>query len=89
MTAHAHLGNPILNNINDVSFQFEFPKFGQLPGPSVTNGLAKSSSAERSPGGHASPVEQAKDKASPASSTYTNGLDAQTKGRSSQVLRHL
>ena len=26
-------GNPLLNNINDVSFQFEFPKFGQLPGP--------------------------------------------------------
>ncbi|CAK7223330.1 DNA-binding transcription factor yap1 [Sporothrix curviconia] len=29
-------GNSMINNINDVSFQFEFPKFGQLPGPSPT-----------------------------------------------------
>ncbi|ERT01900.1 hypothetical protein HMPREF1624_00195 [Sporothrix schenckii ATCC 58251] len=31
-------GNPIFNNINDVNFQFEFPKFGQLPGPASSNG---------------------------------------------------
>ncbi|CAK7566426.1 MAG: DNA-binding transcription factor yap1 [Sporothrix epigloea] len=29
-------GNPVINNINDVNFQFEFPKFGQLPGPTPT-----------------------------------------------------
>lgn len=32
-TGHQVFGNPILSNINDVNFQFEFPKFGQLPGP--------------------------------------------------------
>lgn len=31
-------GNPIFNNINDVNFQFEFPKFGQLPGSAPSNG---------------------------------------------------
>ncbi|CAK7265547.1 DNA-binding transcription factor yap1 [Sporothrix epigloea] len=29
-------GNPVINNINDVNFQFKFPKFGQLPGPTPT-----------------------------------------------------
>lgn len=29
-------GNPIFNNINDVNFQFEFPKFGQPLGPGPT-----------------------------------------------------
>ncbi|KAK2595444.1 DNA-binding transcription factor yap1 [Conoideocrella luteorostrata] len=28
-------GNAALNNLSDVSFQFEFPKFGALPGPPV------------------------------------------------------
>ena len=27
-----------MNNTNDVNFSFEFPKFGRLPGPPVTNG---------------------------------------------------
>jgi AP-1-like transcription factor len=31
-------GNPIFNNINDVNFQFEFPRFGQLPG-APSNGI--------------------------------------------------
>jgi AP-1-like factor len=28
-------GNAALNNLSDVSFQFEFPKFGALPGPPI------------------------------------------------------
>jgi AP-1-like factor len=44
-------GNGGLNNPNDVSFQFEFPKFGRLPGPqthpaqtSILNGARQSAS---------------------------------------------
>lgn len=29
-------GNAAVNNISDVNFQFEFPKFGMLPGPPTT-----------------------------------------------------
>jgi AP-1-like factor len=45
------LGNAAMNNPNDVNFQFEFPKFGRLPGPptgntnpSIVNGARKSTS---------------------------------------------
>jgi AP-1-like factor len=45
------LSNGGLNNPNDVSFQFEFPKFGRLPGPqthpaqtSILNGARQSAS---------------------------------------------
>ena len=31
--ANAGFGKPALNNLGDVNFQFEFPKFGVLPGP--------------------------------------------------------
>ncbi|KAK2627906.1 hypothetical protein QTJ16_002552 [Diplocarpon rosae] len=30
------LGNEGLNNPNDINFQFEFPRFGRLPGPSAS-----------------------------------------------------
>lgn len=30
-------GHPVVSNLNDVNFQFEFPKFGVLPGPSPTS----------------------------------------------------
>ncbi|KFA62979.1 hypothetical protein S40285_06845 [Stachybotrys chlorohalonatus IBT 40285] len=30
------LGNSAVNNLSDVSFQFEFPKFGMLPGPPIS-----------------------------------------------------
>jgi len=85
----ATFGNPIFSNINDVNFQFEFPKFGQLPGPSTSvNGIAvaarsatttNSSPIGNSPSSLRSPVDKSKDKASPGSSSYTSGLDAQTK----------
>ncbi|KXX76835.1 AP-1-like transcription factor [Madurella mycetomatis] len=38
-------GAAFFNNMNDVNFQFEFPKFGALPGPPVTNEPKKSSTA--------------------------------------------
>lgn len=59
--------NPaVANSLNDVNFQFEFPKFGTLPGPP-----AKSSPSQAiSPGQAASPNQSiAESKASPASQT--------------------
>jgi AP-1-like transcription factor len=38
------LSNGGLNNPNDVNFQFEFPRFGRLPGPSILNGARQSAS---------------------------------------------
>ncbi len=38
-------GQAFVNNINDVNFQFEFPKFGALPGPAVKSDGQKSSSS--------------------------------------------
>jgi AP-1-like transcription factor len=54
-----------VNNPNDVDFRFEFPKFGQLPGPPVLNAtrLANSISASSTP---TAPVHR-------ASSSSNNG----------------
>jgi AP-1-like transcription factor len=43
--------NNTVNNPNDVNFQFEFPKFGRLPGPPVLNAtrLANSNSTKSTP----------------------------------------
>lgn len=71
--------------MNDVNFQFEFPKFGQLPGldnaPHSTKSPAShgipslSSSSTRSPSSSVSPS----DKTGGTATDKTNGLDAQTK----------
>lgn len=42
-------GNAAVNNLSDVNFQFEFPKFGMLPGPPTTNKPQKSGSQPTSP----------------------------------------
>lgn len=34
-------GHMFVNNLNDINFQFEFPKFGSLPGPPVINTTKK------------------------------------------------
>ena len=76
-------GNPIFNNINDVNFQFEFPKFGQLPGLSSASSAPRTNSFTQSPvsGGFRSSVSPSaqNNTTSPASSSYTSNLDAQTK----------
>ncbi|CAK7205532.1 DNA-binding transcription factor yap1 [Sporothrix eucalyptigena] len=56
-------GNSMINNINDVSFQFEFPKFGQLPGPTATT---------------TSPSTTNTNGNSPALSSYKRGLSFDT-----------
>lgn len=79
-------GNAVIGNLNDVNFQFEFPKFGQLPGPTPspsTNGATKgrpsaSPRTSRSPSDHVSPMHNAARQGSTGSSS-TNGMDAQTK----------
>ncbi|KUJ23001.1 PAP1-domain-containing protein [Mollisia scopiformis] len=57
------LTNGAANNPNDVNFQFEFPRFGRLPGPAsatatVTNGNRSSSSPSLSTQQTPSPIER-------------------------------
>jgi AP-1-like factor len=49
------LGNTI-SNPNDVNFQFEFPRFGRLPGPPITNGSSSINGSRKS--ASASPASQ-------------------------------
>lgn len=80
-------GHAVINNLNDVNFQFEFPKFGQLPGPSPTtsnqvstNGRTSNSQSprnNRSSSEQTSPLAQSARHGSIGSKS-TNGLDAQT-----------
>ncbi len=78
-------GQPFLNNINDVNFQFEFPKFGALPGPLPKSDPRKSSPAlplNRANSDQLSPrSDKPKDAISPSnSSSYSQvGLDSQAK----------
>ncbi|PVH84130.1 PAP1-domain-containing protein [Cadophora sp. DSE1049] len=53
-------GNGGLNNPNDVNFQFEFPRFGRLPGPAATtaNPTRSSSSPSVASKQAVSPVEK-------------------------------
>lgn len=74
-------GQPIVNNINDVNFQFEFPKFGVLPGPAPVSNSASAKTPDevplkRSSSDLTSPFNQ-----SPGnSSTYSQiALDSQMK----------
>lgn len=81
-------GHAVINNLNDVNFQFEFPKFGQLPGPSPmasnsasTNGRTSNSQSPRntrSPSDQTSPLDQSARHGSTGSKS-TNGLDTQAK----------
>ncbi len=68
-------GSAAIQNINDVNFQFEFPKFGMFPGPSSTPiAGAKQTSpypsplSSRSPHSQTSPSEQPKTGSSEKSS---------------------
>jgi len=48
--------NNTISHPNDVNFQFEFPRFGRLPGPPITNGSASINSSRKS--ASASPAAQ-------------------------------
>lgn len=61
-TARAQpFGAAAVNNLNDVSFQFEFPKFGTLPGPPAKT-HQKSMSQPLSPSSHQAPSPAASQK---------------------------
>lgn len=81
-------GHAVINNLNDVNFQFEFPKFGQLPGPpsasingASSNGRTSNSQSpptNRSPSDGTNPSKKA-DRHGSTGSNPTKGLDTQTK----------
>ncbi|RYP51700.1 hypothetical protein DL768_003001 [Monosporascus sp. mg162] len=79
-------GQPAIQNLNDVNFQFEFPKFGILPGPSNVgaNSNTKRSTSYPSPSSsnttsQNSPQERSSDKPSPGPAKGGEAPDAQSK----------
>jgi AP-1-like factor len=46
---NSYIGGKGVSNPNDVNFQFEFPRFGKLPGPPVLNGSVSGSSTASPP----------------------------------------
>lgn len=69
----APFGSLFINNLNDVNFQFEFPKFGSLPGPPI-NDTKKPSTTPSQPQkqngiDHRSPSENSQDGVSPGNSS--------------------
>ncbi|PSR79207.1 transcription factor PAP1-domain-containing protein [Coniella lustricola] len=81
-------GHAAIGNLNDVNFQFEFPKFGQLPGPvspansSLRNGRSSASPQTqntRTPSDHFSPMDKSTRQSSTVSSHVNNGVDSQAK----------
>lgn len=86
-------GHAAIQNLNDVNFQFEFPKFGVLPGPGAEaqnanlNGLKTNYSSGNISNGLGSPTDKAKDQSSPNSINSTKSRensDAQSKDGSSK-----
>jgi AP-1-like factor len=86
-------GNLFVNNLNDVNFQFEFPKFGSLPGQraidSKKSSTASAQSRKQNSVDHRSPSENSQDGVSPGnsgSSTYSQiGFNSRTKDDFSAV----
>ncbi|KAJ2989659.1 hypothetical protein NUW58_g3358 [Xylaria curta] len=83
---HTTFGSAAIQNINDVNFQFEFPKFGLFPGPHPTPvaGAKQTSpypspSSGRSPDSQTSPPEQSKTGGSDNSASSHQNAEGQTK----------
>jgi len=73
-------GQPIVNNINDVNFQFEFPKFGVLPGPPISNHDPSKNSLPASIKRSSSDPSRQSSQSPGNSSSYSQiGLDSQMK----------
>ncbi|KAI1163967.1 PAP1-domain-containing protein [Nemania serpens] len=74
----ATFGSAAIQNINDVNFQFEFPKFGMFPGPNPAPiAAAKQISPNPSPSSTRSPNSQT----SPPEQPKTRGHDDSSKSR--------
>lgn len=80
-------GSTFISNLDDVNFQFEFPKFGPRPGQAQAPAKKPSASSttsslpKQNSGDQLSPLEKPKDGVSPGnSSTYSQiGLDSQAR----------
>ncbi|KAI1090455.1 PAP1-domain-containing protein [Rostrohypoxylon terebratum] len=83
-------GNAAIQNLSDVNFQFEFPKFGVLPGPQTSYAsiprmsLYHTSTSGNSPNSQNSPTDKSKDQATPNSSKSRENSDSQPKDASSK-----
>ncbi|KAI1443810.1 PAP1-domain-containing protein [Annulohypoxylon stygium] len=83
-------GNAAIQNLSDVNFQFEFPKFGVLPGPQTSyasiprTSLYHTGSSSNSPNSHNSPTDKSKDHATPTSTKSRENSDSQSKDASSK-----
>lgn len=78
----APFGSLFVNNLNDVNFQFEFPKFGSLPGPPAKKpSAAPSQPPKQTSVDQRSPSENSQDGISPTQSTGYNqfGLGSRSK----------
>ncbi|KAI1259472.1 PAP1-domain-containing protein [Xylariaceae sp. FL1019] len=72
-------GTAAIQNINDVNFQFEFPKFGMLPGSTPANTTKQKTpysppSLDNSPSSQVSTTEQSKGTAKSRESSDTQGI---------------
>ncbi|KAK0707536.1 transcription factor PAP1-domain-containing protein [Lasiosphaeris hirsuta] len=77
--SHGAFGLPVINNINDVNFQFEFPKFGTLPGPKEPKkSPVTAPSSKRGSRDQLSPLDKSSSSNSPANSS-NYGLESQNK----------
>ncbi|KAI1112219.1 PAP1-domain-containing protein [Nemania sp. NC0429] len=75
---HSTFGSAAIQNINDVNFQFEFPKFGMFPGPNPT---AINGTKQPSPNPSPSSVRSPHSQTSPPDQTKTGGSDDSSKTR--------
>ncbi|GAP86794.1 putative transcription factor PAP1 [Rosellinia necatrix] len=75
---HSTFGSAAIQNINDVNFQFEFPRFGMFPGPNMSPSTsAKQTSSYPSPSSSRSPNSQT----SPPDQSKTAGSNDHSKNR--------
>ncbi|KAI1871320.1 uncharacterized protein JN550_004765 [Neoarthrinium moseri] len=70
-------GSGMMSNLNDVNFQFEFPKFGVLPGPQATNGRSPSFPSPSSLGSQPTPSDK-NDTATPGSTKSRENSQSQS-----------
>jgi AP-1-like factor len=71
-------GSPLVNNMNDVNFQFEFPKFGNLAGQ-VAGSAANQTQSAISPTNKSGALNRAQDQATSASSKGREHSDSQSR----------
>lgn len=71
-------GSPLVNNMSDVNFQFEFPKFGNIAGP-VGGPAPNQTQSAVSPTSQSGARNRTQDQATPASSKGREHSDSQSR----------